>query len=145
MTKDIHKLRARIFIDANVLIGSFRGINKDVQAIEYLRKLPQVRLFTSSLAIAQLMATCQLKGDNERRQLLIKYINAILKDFSVISCSATDIEKAMSLEQPDMEDNLQYIMGERMKCTHYVTNNKRDFIFANVTVIPSAKIRLVGA
>ena len=49
------------------------------------------------------------------------------------------------MTQPDMEDNLQYIMGNRMGCTHYVTNNKKDFAFVNAVIIPANKIRLIGA
>ena len=145
MSKDIHKLRANIFVDANVLIGAFRGIKADMTAMDYLQRLPQVKLYTSSLAVAQMIATCQKKGDSERRQKLIAATRNILSHFSIISCTGKDIEKSIEMDQPDIEDNLQYIMGDRMRCTHYITNNKRDFLFANATIIPSAKIRLIGA
>lgn len=145
MSRDIHKIRANVFVDANVLIGAFRGLKNDVYAMEYLKKIPQLRLYTSSLAVAQMIAACQLKGNKERYMKLKEAVESITKRFSIISCSGKDIEQSLLMEQPDMEDNLQYVMGERMKCTHYVTNNKKDFLFANATIIPSKKIRLIGA
>ena len=145
MSKDVHKLRASIFVDANVLIGAFRGLKADMTAMDYLQKLPQVKLFTSSLAVAQMIAACQRKGDAAHRQKLTNATRSILRHFSVISCTGKDIEQSLIMDQPDIEDNLQYVMGDRMKCTHYITNNKRDFLFANATIIPSAKIRLIGA
>lgn len=145
MSRDIHKLRANIFVDANVLIGAFRGQKADFGALDYLEKLPQVKLFTSSLVVAQMIATCQIKNDAERRQKLKSAVQAILRRFTIISCTGKDIDESLNIEQPDMEDNLQYVMGNRMKCTHYITNNKRDFLFANVTIIPAEKVRLIGA
>ena len=145
MSRDIHKLRANIFVDANVLIGAFRGLKADVGALDYLEKLPQVKLFTSSLVVAQMIATCQIKNNAEHQQKLKSAVHAILRRFTIISCTDKDIERSLSMDQPDMEDNLQYVMGNRMRCTHYITNNKRDFLFANTTIIPSAKVRLIGA
>ena len=145
MSKDQHKLRASLFVDANVLIGAFRGMKADVAAMEYLNRLPQIRLYTSGLAIAQCIATCQIKGDKERRLKLTQWVKQIIGRFSIISCTGKDIERSLDMTQPDMEDNLQYIMGSRMGCTHYVTNNKKDFAFVNAVIIPANKIRLIGA
>ena len=45
-----------IFVDTNVLIGFFINLNNDKSALNYLFELHGKRLFTSTLAVAQVVS-----------------------------------------------------------------------------------------
>lgn len=68
----------------------------------------------------------------------------LLSKFTVIKCESSDIEKALKMPNQDLEDNVQYTIGNKMGCTHYVTNNKKDYDFKNITVVSAKNIRILG-
>lgn len=57
----MNKKFRRIYIDTNVLIGYFRNVKADVAAMEYMFKLRDYELYTSTLAISQTISTLQGK------------------------------------------------------------------------------------
>ena len=128
-----------IFIDTNVFIGAIVGLEQDIKCLKYIYSLKGKRIYTSSLAIAQIVAKFQKKYT---REMLVAEIKRITTKCNIISFSASDIDSAMKIEQQDMEDNIQYIISSKLKCFHFVTNNIKDYKdFNNINAIKPSKIR----
>ncbi len=141
-----------IFVDTNILIGYYTNQKQDVEALNYLYSLKGKKLFVSSLSILQLVAFFQNKKLTSKiannlkiksRKDLIEAIKLIQHRFHVLSCSNEDITEAIRLETPDVEDNVQYVIGGKMKCFYYITNNIKDYQFININAISPTNIRLI--
>ncbi len=130
-----------IFIDTNILIGGYCGIQKDEKALHYLYSLNGKRLYTSSLAIAQFVATLQKKKrEIDIRKILVEIVHRI----EVLSFTKDDIEKAIKMENDDIEDNMQYSIGSKMKCFYYVTNNIKDYNnYMNIQPLTSEQVKVI--
>lgn len=130
-----------IFIDTNVLIGCYSNIEADKLAITYLYSLKGKRLYTSSLAIAQLVSVFQkIKSNEEIKDI----INKIRHKINILSFVEKDIESALTYDNTDIEDNIQYVISNKQKCLYFVTNNKKDYRrFNQIDVIDSTQIRVI--
>ena len=141
----LNKLR-RIYIDTNVLVGCFRGIKADVEAINYLFKLRDNELYTSVLAISQTISTLQGKKKNlEYRQKIVDYVNLLMHRMKIIGMVDTDIKTAFDIENVDIEDNIQLALGAKEHCYIYVTNNVKDFKYNNIYAVKPKQIRTIQA
>lgn len=137
-----------IFVDTNVLIGAFAGLEKDAKCLDYLFsskiQKKKKRLYVSSLGIAQFVATFQRKKvPDEQIRKRVKYYQT---KFNVIEFTEKDIDEALKFKIVDMEDSIQFMLGMKVKCLYYVTNNVKDYkdIDNIILVKPSqetAKIR----
>ncbi len=132
-----HKLKyRRIYIDTNVLIGNFRGIKTDVQAMDFLFKMQDFELYTSTLAISQTISTLQgKKKDKSYRQQIVNYIKRLKHKIKIVGFSEKDIDTALELEGVDIEDNIQFVLGKKMGCYTYITNNIKDFRYSTIVVV----------
>lgn len=140
----VNKKFRRIYIDTNVLIGNFRKVKADVLAIDYLFKLRDYELYTSTLAISQTISTLQGKRkDKAYRQEIINYIKRLKHKIKLIGFAAGDLDVALELDNTDLEDNIQFVLGQKMSCYTYVTNNIKDFRYNTVAVIEPAYIRSI--
>ncbi len=145
----------RIFVDTNILIGCYfpssnKGRNErkslsiyDKSAIQYLYSLKGKRLFTSSLAIAQLVSVFQKKMTNEQ---IIDVVQQISAKFEIISFTKEDVLAAIDSQyaniSTDLEDNIQYIISSKMRCFYFVTNNKSDYTqFYNIKSLTARSVR----
>ncbi len=138
------KKARRIFVDTNVFVGHFREVKADLIAMGKLTKLRDCELYTSALAVAQTISTLQgRKKDTEHRQKIVEYIEWLMHQFNVIGLTDSDIENALHRSEMDIEDNIQFVAGEKAKCFTYITNNKKDFKqyqYNNVRVISPKEI-----
>ncbi|GHT35105.1 MAG: PIN domain-containing protein [Prevotellaceae bacterium] len=140
MTKTLN-----VFVDTNIIVGAWHeNKHKEDECLQYLYKLKNLhkkQIFISSLTFAQLSSMFQKKlGDKELR----KRLQILLSKFTILAFSPEDIEKAMRLEETDIEDNIQYIIGRKAKCTYFVTRNKRDFAkYANIFVVSPERINTI--
>lgn len=130
-----------IFIDTNVFIGAYANIKTDEKALRFLYSLKGKRLFTSSLAIAQLASVFQKKKPNAQIKNIIK---EICHRVNILSFSEKDIQEALKIERSDIEDNIQYVISSKMKCGIIVTNNTKDFKNFFITPIKPQAITSVG-
>lgn len=140
--------RDNIFVDTNVLIGAFAGFSKDKKCLDYLfsSRIQQKkkRLYISSLSIAQLVATFQHKKvDDDKIRQYVKYLQT---KFNIIEFTEQDIDDALKFKIIDMEDAIQFILGTKLKCLYFITNNIKDYknLVNIIAVKPSqeaAKIR----
>lgn len=130
-----------IFIDTNVLIGAYLRLQKDEKAWRYLCSLKGKRLFTSALSIAQLASVFQKRKKNsEIRQIIAD----IMHKTTVLACNDSDIKEALTFEQADIEDNIQYAISSKMKCYYFITNNIKDYTqFTNIHPLSPSDARTI--
>ena len=109
-----------IFIDTNILIGAYansKNFDDEKRCWKYLSTIKGKNVYVSSLSIAQFVSVFQHRKDN----------NSIKKQ---------DIEKSLKFKQHDLEDNIQYVLAEKLKCVIFVTQNKKDYSsYLSTTVI----------
>jgi len=130
-----------IFVDTNVLIGYFIQQKKDLDALSYIFSLEGKRLYTSSLAIAQVVSVLQKKQTNETIEKFVLYL---MSKFKIIAFVDEDIKTALRLKKSDIEDSIQYAMAKKLKCFWIVTNNTKDYTsFIDIAVLPPSQIRKI--
>ena len=125
----------RIYIDTNVLINYCTEQSADVQALQYVfSKRRKEALFTSSLAVVQTITKLQSGSKQHHRkgysrETTIKKLDEILSKFTVLDLTLSDIELAFIHLNSDIEDNVHYVLSQKMKCNAIITNNIKDFAF----------------
>ena len=131
-----------IFVDTNILIGAFTGRQSDERCLQYLFSLRGKKLFISSLSVAQFISMFQKKKSFYEIAEQVRYF---LSKFVVISFTEKDIENSLNFEQQDLEDTLQYVLSQKLKCLNFITNNKKDFLcYHNIDVFTSSTIRTIN-
>lgn len=131
-----------IFVDTNIIVGAFAGLEKDCKCLDYLFSsvIDRKRLFLSSLSIAQFVATFQRRKVDDKD--IRKYVKFLLAKFNIINFTENDINESLSYVDGDMEDAIQFILGKKVRCFYYVTNNTKDYNkIKNIKVISSKKVR----
>ena len=134
----------RIFVDTNVLIGGYSGdarFQKDSACLHYLYSLSGRRLFILSLSIAQLVSVYQKKKTNEEIANLVREIQ---HRFTVIDFTNRDVDAALVETGADIEDNIQYVVAMKQKCSIIITNNFKDYrLFQNIHAIRPERVRAI--
>ena len=130
-----------IFVDTNVLIGAFSDKQHDRKCLDYLFSLKGKYLFISALSVAQLVSVFQKRKTNHGIKDIVRFLIA---KFTIIEFSEIDIKNSLHFDFPDMEDNIQYIISKKMKCAHFVTNNRKDYMSFDLNVILPRKIRSIN-
>jgi len=129
-----------IFVDTNVLNGVYLNRIADVECFKYLFSLKGKKLFISSLSIGQFVAFFQKKYTNDKIKDIIRYL---FTKFTVIEFGEQDIQKSLNQNYLDMEDTIQYVIGTKMKCFYFVTNDKHFSAFWNIKALKSSEIRTI--
>ena len=136
MTANSH----HIFVDSNVLNGFYLARTADVECLKYLFSLKGKKLFISSLSIGQLVAFFHKKFANDKIKEIVRYL---FTKFTVIEFNEQDIQKSLLYDYSDMEDTFQYVIGTKMKCFYFVTNDKHFSAFRNISVLKPSEIRKI--
>lgn len=133
-----------IFVDTNVLVGGYSGdarFKNDEACLHYLYSLTGKRLYISSLSVAQLISMFQKKKKNDE---IVRIVRDLQHRFNVIDFAARDINAALVETGGDIEDNVQYVLARKQKCSIIVTNNFKDYrLFFNVRVIKPERVRSI--
>jgi len=129
-----------IFIDTNVLNGYYLNRAADVACLRYLFSLKGKRLFISSLTIGQFVAFFQKRLENDKIKEAIRYL---FTKFTVVDFGEQDIQKSLLFPYSDLEDNIQYVIGTKMKCYYFITNDKGFSTFLNIKAVKSTQIRSI--
>ena len=132
----------RIYVDTNVLINYCTRQTNDVKALRYVfSKRRKEVLFTSSLAVVQTISKLQSAGKSDKRKAYsrektIKKLDELLPKFTILDLSFSDIKTGFIHLNSDIEDNVHYVLSQKMKCNAILTNNIKDFtFFKDITVI----------
>lgn len=135
----------KIFIDTNVLIGAFtpsKHSDAEKRCWKYVCSLTGKKLYVSSLSVAQFVSVLQHKLGNDE---VIRNVKQILSKVYVIDFSEKDIERSLDIEGHDLEDNIQYVISQKLKCGILITQNKKDYInYLNVDVIRAQEHRSIN-
>jgi len=129
-----------IFVDTNVLNGFYLNIKADVECLKFLFSMNSKRLFISSLSIGQFVAFFQKKMANAKIKEIIRYLAT---KFTIVDFGEQDIQKSLLFPYSDMEDTMQYVIGTKMKCYYFVTNDKGFATFINIKAVKPAQIRCI--
>lgn len=134
-----------IFIDTNILIGAYsddKNFDKEKRCWKYLSSIKGKNVYVSSLSIAQFVSIFQHKKNNDK---IKKDVKNILAKVDIIEFTKEDIEKSLKLKQHDLEDNIQYVLAEKLKCKIFVTQNKKDYSsYLNTTVITASEYKAIN-
>lgn len=136
---------SNIYIDTNVLIGAFsedKRFDSDKECWRYLASLRGKRLFVSSLSIAQMVAVFQKRFSNQKVKEKVLSITA---KAHIVDFSEKDIDASLEFSEGDMEDNIQYVLCRKMRCTKLVTKNVKDYgHYLNIEVVVPKKVRTIS-
>ena len=127
-----------IFVDTNVLNGAYLNKASDVECLKYLYSLNGKKLFISSLSIGQIVAFFHKKVTNEKMKDIIRYL---FTKFTIIEFGEQDIQKSLLYDYTDLEDTIQYVIGTKMKCFFFVSNDKHFSAFRNIRALKPSEIR----
>ena len=141
-----------IFVDTNVLVGGYSGdarFQKDADCLHYLYSLTGKRLYISSLSVAQLISVYQKKKLNDE---IVRIVRDLQHRFNVIDFTNRDINASLTETGADIEDNVQFVLARKQKCSIIVTNNYKDYrlffnvdyrLFFNVRVVKPDEVRTI--
>ena len=133
-----------IFVDTNVLVGGYSGdarYQKDEDCLHYLYSLTDKKLYISSLSVAQLISMFQKKKKNDE---IVRIARDLQHRFNIIDFAARDIDAALIETGGDIEDNVQYVLARKQKCSIIVTNNFKDYrLFYNISVVKPDDVRSI--
>ena len=133
-----------IFVDTNVLVGGYSGdarYQKDEACLHYLYSLTDKKLYISSLSVAQLISMFQKKKKNDE---IVRIARDLQHRFNIIDFAARDIDAALIETGGDIEDNVQYVLARKQKCSIIVTNNFKDYrLFYNISVVKPDDVRSI--
>ena len=134
----------RIFVDTNVLVGGYSGdvrFQKDADCLHYLYSLTGKRLYVSSLSVAQLISVYQKKKKNDE---IVRIVRDLQHRFNIVDFTNRDIDAALIENGGDIEDNVQYVLARKQKCSVIITNNFKDYrLFFNLRVIKPERVRTI--
>ena len=133
-----------IFVDTNVLVGGYSGkssFQKDADCLHYLFSLKGKKLYISTLSVAQLISMFQKKMKNDE---IVRIVRDLQHRFNVIDFAARDIDAALVETGGDIEDNVQYVLARKQKCSIIITNNFKDYrLFYNISVVKPDDVRSI--
>ena len=133
-----------IFVDTNILVGGYSGdarFKKDEACLHYLYSLTGKKLYISTLSVAQLISTFQKKKKNDE---IVRIVRDLQHRFNVIDFAARDIDAALVETGGDIEDNVQYVLARKQKCSIIITNNFKDYrLFYNISVVKPDDVRSI--
>lgn len=91
--------------------------------------------------MAQLISVYQKKKSNEE---ITHVVRELQHRFNIIDFTNRDIDSALVETGADIEDNVQYVLARRQKCSIIITNNFKDYrLFFNVRVIKPERVRTI--
>ena len=131
-------------MDTNVLIGAYSGdarFQKDSECLHYLSVLVGKQIYISSLSVAQLIAVYQKKKTNQE---IVRIVRELQHRFKVIDFTSKDIDAALTETGADIEDNIQYVLARKQKCSIIITNNFKDYrLLQNIRAVRPERVRAI--
>ena len=146
MTRKISPFNSNhIFVDTNVLVGSYSGdarFQKDSDCLHYLYSLTGKRLYISTLSVAQLISVYQKRKTNDEIRAIVRELQ---HRFTIINFTVKDIDAALDQTGADIEDNVQFVLARKQKCRVIITNNYKDYrLLLGAQIIKPSKVRTIA-
>ena len=140
----------RIYVDTNVFVDYYTGQDDAISCLRHLFSTSRKEnLFTSSLALVQMVSQLQKKNTQRNRKAVtrektIEYLEFILTKFTIIDLTQKDIVDSFSLKNKDIEDNVHYMVSKKLKCNRIITRNTKDYaLFFDVEALSPKYIKLI--
>jgi predicted nucleic acid-binding protein len=111
----------QIFIDTNIFLDLILKREKYKEALYIFNGIEQGLFDAYILDITILNIDYIAK---KQTQDIREFLNVVNKLFNIVGASNTSIEKALRIDNNDLEDNLQYISAKSSKCKIIITNDK---------------------
>lgn len=136
----------KIYVDTNVLVNYFTGVENDILALNYIfSKRGKKILFTSTLALVQMVSQLQKKKGERAafgKEKVIDCLDRIYQKFTILELDNNTLDKAKKIECKDVEDAVHYVISQKVNCDGIITNNKKDFYFCPAKKILSPQKEL---
>lgn len=131
-----NKAYQRIYIDTNILINYCNGVVEDCEVLNYIfKKRRKEVLFTSSLSIVQTIT--RLQTSTSRRKAyssdeVVSMLKKILNKITLVNLTGDDVVYGLDPNCKDIEDNIHFLLSQKVKCSCILTNNEKDFVQFNI-------------
>jgi predicted nucleic acid-binding protein len=126
----------KAFIDANILVAV---LNKEYPLFRSAARLlslasnPSFSLYTSPTCLAIAFYFAEKKSGTSEA---LRKINTLVEHIKILDCGAKEVKAALTNKQVlDFEDGLQYYAAVHGDCQVIVTENGKDFHFANIPIM----------
>ena len=134
-----------IFIDTNIIIGAYLKNKKyedEKRCWDYLTSLVGKKIYVSSLSIAQFVSMFQHHKIN--KMLIRDHVRNILTKVNIIDFTKDDIKRSLLVKENDLEDNIQYVLANKLKCGIFFTQNTKDYnTYINIAVYTAKEHRTI--
>lgn len=130
----------KVFLDANVLVSV---LNKEYPVFTYASRVlslagrRNIELFTSPICLVIAFYFAEKKSGTIKAKEKIGLLSSkiTVTDTGKKAVLATLKNKSVH----DFEDGLEYYSAVQAGCTHFITEDKTDFYFAEIPVLTSAE------
>lgn len=131
-----NKAYQRIYVDTNILINYCNGVVEDCETLNYIfKKRRKEVLFTSSLAIVQTITRLQTSTSRRKSyssEDVVPMIKKLLGKFTLVNLTEEDVVSGLDADCKDIEDNIHFLLSQKVKCSCILTNNEKDFVQFNI-------------
>jgi len=114
----------KIFIDTNIFLDLILKREKYQEALLIFNAIEKNIFDASILDITILNIDYVAKKQIQNTNAFLMTVNQL---FQVLGASNKSIEKALHIENNDLEDNLQYICAKEAGCKVIITNDKNFY------------------
>jgi predicted nucleic acid-binding protein len=134
----------RVFIDTNILINDFlyrhlqRTTGLEAHNALVSLKSKGKQMYIAIFAILQVVST--LERARIDKEEVAKEVKRLTERYELVHLAQIDIENALSYQDLDLEDCIQYELSQKVKCFYILTDNVKDFrSFKNIVVVKAKK------
>jgi len=113
-----------IFIDTNIFLDLILKREKYQEALLIFNAIERKIFDASILDITILNIDYIAKKQIQNTDAFLSTVNQL---FQVLGASNNTIEKALNIDNNDLEDNLQYICAKETGCEVIITNDKNFY------------------
>ena len=108
------------------------GWSESLRVLNLARRSQEIESWTSALTLPLLYFFRRRVVDEATARADAQ---AILKALRLEPLSQTILDRALALEGPDFEDNIQLASAELISANHLITRNKKDFDTSRIIVL----------
>ena len=88
------------------------------------------------------LSVYQKKKKNDE---IVRIVRDLQHRFNIVDFTNRDIDAALIENGGDIEDNVQYVLARKQKCSVIITNNFKDYrLFFNLRVIKPERVRTIS-
>lgn len=125
---------SKIFFDTNIVLDSVLKRDNFLPA-SILISLCDSKKEEGCLSILSMANIAYIARKGRTKEELRILLAEIATIFNVLAMDNEQLQKALNVDAPDIEDVLQYECAKANQCNIIITNNTKHFPFADVAVM----------